>query len=59
MLKNHREEIAECKREAGDRQNPEVKAFAAKIPRTLEEHLQLAESTNRDINGQSECAVRP
>jgi len=49
LLADHRQDIAAFKREAADGQNPEIKAFASKTLPTLEEHLRLAEQTERDI----------
>ncbi len=45
MVKDHREDIAEFKKEASSGKDPEVKAFASKTLPTLEEHLKLAEQT--------------
>lgn len=53
MLKDHRQDIAEFRREAHTGQNPEVKAFAAKTLPILEEHLRLAERVNRDVTRQT------
>ena len=45
MVKDHREDIAEFKREASSGSDPALKHFAAMTLPTLEQHLQLAEST--------------
>lgn len=43
MVKDHREDIAEFRKEANSGQDPDVKAFAQKTLPTLQEHLKLAE----------------
>ncbi len=45
MVKDHRGDVAEFKKEAASGKDPEVKAFASKTLPTLEEHLKLAEQT--------------
>jgi putative membrane protein len=45
MVKDHRVDVAEFKKEAASGKDPEVKAFASKTLPTLEEHLKLAEQT--------------
>ena len=45
MVKDHRTDVAEFKKEAASGKDPEVKAFASKTLPTLEEHLKLAEQT--------------
>jgi len=46
MLEDHRHDVAEFKKEAGDGRDADVKGFASKTLPTLQEHLQLAQSTN-------------
>jgi putative membrane protein len=58
MLKDHRQDLAEFRREARDGQNPEVKAFASQTLPILEERLRLAEQTNRDITRQTSSVTR-
>ena len=48
MVKDHRMDIAEFKREAGRGSDAELKAFASKTLPTLEHHLQMAQ----DAEGQ-------
>jgi putative membrane protein len=43
MVKDHRTDVAEFKKESTSGQDAEVKAFATKTLPTLEEHLSLAE----------------
>jgi putative membrane protein len=45
MVKDHREDVAEFKKEANSGKDSEVKGFASKTLPTLEEHLKLAEQT--------------
>lgn len=45
MVKDHRGDVAEFKKEASSGKDSDVKAFAAKTLPTLEEHLKLAEQT--------------
>jgi putative membrane protein len=53
MVKDHLEDVAAFKREAREGQNPELKRFAAKTLPVLEEHLKMAQRTQRDIGGQA------
>jgi putative membrane protein len=43
MVTDHKEDIAECEKEANAGKDADVKAFAAKTLPTLKEHLQMAE----------------
>lgn len=45
MVKDHRTDVAEFKKESSTGQDADVKAFAAKTLPTLEEHLNMAEQT--------------
>jgi putative membrane protein len=45
MVKDHRQDIAEFKREAASGSDPALKQFASTTLPTLEQHLQLAQST--------------
>jgi putative membrane protein len=58
MLKDHRDDIAAFKREAADGENAEIKSFASKTLPTLEEHLRLAEKTEREVGSQSPSSTR-
>lgn len=49
MVKDHRADIAEFKKEADSGADPSLKAFAAKTLPTLQEHLTLAQSTEREV----------
>ena len=46
MVKDHKKDVSDFKKEANSGKDPDVKAFAAKTLPTLQEHLQLAESTH-------------
>jgi putative membrane protein len=50
MVKDHRMDVAEFKKEANSGQDAEVKAFAAKTLPTLEEHLKMAEDAAKTVN---------
>lgn len=49
MVKDHRADVAEFKKEANSGTDPSVKAFAAKTLPTLEKHLTLAQSTEKEV----------
>ncbi|MBZ5585685.1 MAG: DUF4142 domain-containing protein [Acidobacteriia bacterium] len=49
MVKDHRMDVAEFRREADHGTDPDVKAFAAKTLPTLENHLKLAETTDSQL----------
>lgn len=44
MVKDHRADVSEFKKEASSGTDPDVKAFAAKTEPTLEDHLRMAEN---------------
>ena len=46
MVKDHKKDVSEFKKEANSGKDADIKAFAAKTLPTLEDHLQLAESTH-------------
>ena len=46
MLDDHKHDVAEFKKQAGSGKDADLKAFASKTLPTLQEHLQLAQSTN-------------
>ena len=47
MLADHRQDVAEFRKEASSGKDGDVKAFAAKTLPTLEDHLKMAEQTNK------------
>ena len=46
MVDDHKKDVAEFKKEASSAKDPDVKDFATKTLPTLQEHLQLAQTTN-------------
>ena len=49
MLADHRQDVAEFRKEANSGKDPDVKAFAAKTLPTLEEHLKIAQQTTTAV----------
>jgi putative membrane protein len=49
MLADHRKDVAEFRTESTAGKDPDVKAWAAKTLPTLEEHLKLAQDTNKVV----------
>ena len=49
MVKDHKKDVAEFRKQASSGKDPDLKAFAAKPLPTLEEHLKLAEATNAEV----------
>jgi putative membrane protein len=49
MLQDHKKDVSEFKRESTSGHDPDVKAFAAKTLPTLEEHLRLAQDTEKAV----------
>ena len=49
MVKDHKKDVSDFKKEANSGKDPDIKAFAAKTLPTLEEHLQMAESTHAAV----------
>jgi len=49
MVSDHRTDVSEFKRESEHGTDPDLKAFAAKTTPILEQHLQLAESTETQV----------
>ena len=49
MVKDHRADITEFRRESEHGADPDLKAFAAKTLPTLEEHLRKAEEAQRQL----------
>jgi putative membrane protein len=49
MLRDHRKDVNEFKRESTSGKDPEIKAFASKTLPTLEEHLKQAETATRAV----------
>ena len=49
MVKDHKKDIAEFKKQASSGKEPEIKAFAAKTLPTLQEHLKMAEAADAEV----------
>ena len=49
MVKDHRTDVSEFQKEANSGTDPDVKAFAAKTVPTLQQHLQMAETTYNEV----------
>ena len=54
MVKDHKKDVSEFKREARRAKDPELKAWATKTLPTLEEHLKLAQT----VDGQVKTSAR-
>ncbi len=52
MVKDHRKDVAEFKRESAKAKDPDVKSWASKTLPTLESHLDLAQKTEKDVRAQ-------
>jgi len=50
MVKDHKEDVAEFKKEAANGQDADLKAFAAKTVPTLEDHLKMAQQTDAEVD---------
>jgi putative membrane protein len=53
MLADHKKVVAEFKRESSAGADPDVKAFAAKTLPTIEDHLKMAQTTDKAVVGTS------
>jgi putative membrane protein len=51
MVNDHKEDVKKFQKEADKGKDTDVKQFASKTLPTLKEHLQLAESTDKDVKG--------
>jgi putative membrane protein len=49
MVRDHRTDVSEFRKESQSGSDPDVKAFAGKYLPTLEEHLKLAETTDSEV----------
>jgi putative membrane protein len=47
MVTDHKQDVAAFRRESTSGKDPEIKAWAARMLPTLEEHLKEAEAANR------------
>ena len=51
MVADHKEDVADFKKEASSGKDSDIKAFAAKTLPTLEDHLKMAQSTDAAVKG--------
>jgi putative membrane protein len=49
MVKDHKKDVSDFRKESNSGSDPDVKAFAAKTLPTLEDHLKAAESTSSQL----------
>ena len=49
MVKDHKKDVAEFRKQADSGKDPQIKAFAAKTLPTLQEHLKMAEATHAEV----------
>ena len=56
MVNDHRQDVAAFKHEAANGKNVDVKSFASNTLPTLQEHLGLAEKTDRAVAGSTGAA---
>jgi putative membrane protein len=49
MLRDHQKDVSEFKMESSNGKDPDVKAFASKTLPTLEDHLKLAQQTEKAV----------
>lgn len=50
MIRDHKDDIAEFKKEAAEGRDPQIRDWAAQTLPTLEEHLKMAEQTDSRLN---------
>jgi len=53
MVADHKEDVAEFQKQAKSGQDPDVKGFASKTLPTLQEHLNMAQSTDKSVKSAS------
>jgi len=58
MVNDHQKDVAEFKKQAASNADPDVKAWAAKTLPTLQEHLQMIESIDKETKASSSSAQR-
>jgi putative membrane protein len=59
MIQDHTEDVAAFRKESQSGKDPEVKAFAAKHLPTIEDHLKMARSTDKQIVSTSGTKTTP
>jgi putative membrane protein len=58
MVSDHRLDVTEFRQEAKMGKDPDIKAFASQILPTLEEHLKMAQTTDKAVVGTSGTAQK-
>jgi putative membrane protein len=58
MVKDHKKDVSEFRKEAKKAKDPDVKAFAQKTAPTLEDHLTMAQKTNDVVQGSKRTGNR-
>lgn len=58
MVKDHKKDVKEFRRQAQKAKDPDVKSFAQSTLPVLQEHLQLAENTDAAVSGKSGTSKR-
>jgi putative membrane protein len=53
MVKDHKKDVAEFRKEANGGKDSDIKGFASKTLPTLEEHLKMAEDTHAKVAGKN------
>jgi len=53
MVADHKEDVAEFQKQAKSGQDPDIKGFASKTLPTLQEHLNMAQSTDKSVKSAS------
>jgi putative membrane protein len=59
MVKDHRKDVKEFKREADKAKDPDVKAYAAKTLPTLQEHLKQIEDIDKQLKTTAKGSASP
>jgi putative membrane protein len=58
MVRDHKEDVSKFQSEASKAKDADVKQFASKTLPTLKEHLQLADSTSKDVKGATKTSQK-
>src|ERR1043166_5421213 len=58
MIDDHKDDVDKFKKEAEKANDPDVKSFASKTLPTLEQHLEMAQSTGQQVGATSESGFK-
>ena len=58
MIDDHKDDVDKFKKEAEKANDPDVKSFASKTLPTLEQHLEMAQSTGQQVGATSESGLK-